>query len=204
MRMNYKIYPTDYINELLKNGQRKKAIAFMSYWHDMEHEVKNSMSFYGKAFGVAKSTAHIWVDDFKKEVSLFLDHWELKNMSQYNYVKKTIGRLPNSQSDDYTSTPDQDYGNCSTTVERSIGRQSNEDINIYDDDGDAKKEFEKLFYIYNNNGGFTGDKERAFLMYKQKRLKIDLDELVISIGSYLNDGNVEKKYNIENFFKNEI
>ena len=207
MRMNYKMYPTDYVQELNSKGigGRKKAMAFMSYWNDMQHGDKNAFSFYGKSWGVSKSTAHTWIKEFVNEISLFNAHWELRNLAHYSSVSNQAERQPNGQSNDRTADKLRNCGNIETVAERSIERLSNEAFNIYDDDGGAiEREFNNLFFIYSQNGGFTGNRTEALEAYRKIRMEVELEDLISAINFYLHDNSVDKKYNIKNFLRNKV
>lgn len=215
MRMNYKSYPTDYVQELNAKGLngRRKAMAFMSYWNDMEHQETNAISFYQASWRVSRGTAWNWVQEFNKEIDLFLAHWSLRNRGHYSNVKNQVERELNNEMNDKdsykkSSIPKQDSvceDSHNIQNERIDERQLKQALNINDDDGAGlKREFDNLFFIYGQNGGFTGNKEKAFDFYIQMRDKVELKDLVKSISLYLRDDSVMKKWNIENFLRNEI
>jgi len=83
--MKYKIYPTEYIQELNQNrgvSGRKKSRAFMEYWNDKEHNMNNSTRFYAKSWGVSTSTSHAWCKDFKYQRERLLAYLKLKGINK--------------------------------------------------------------------------------------------------------------------------
>lgn len=84
--------PTDYTDTLKRTGHRSKARAFWEYCDDIDNDEHNSTSFYAKSWGLkAKSTAHVWVKEFKYELERFKAFWELTN----SQVQEPIERLSN-------------------------------------------------------------------------------------------------------------
>ncbi len=86
-RKHYINLPTDYIQELRRDGLRLKAMAFIDYYVDVVEDRINSQRFYAKAWGVSKTTSMNWLKDFKRETALFTDYWELKNAQQNSSAK---------------------------------------------------------------------------------------------------------------------
>ena len=81
MRMNYKLIPTDYYEELCNKGFKaaKKADAFISYATNGELGYYHSERYYAKRWEVSPSTAHDWIKTFDHEIDLWAAHWQLKN-----------------------------------------------------------------------------------------------------------------------------
>jgi len=201
MRMNYKTYPTDYVQQLkYERGDkgRKKARAFMEYWDDMEHGEHNSIRFYAKSWDVSSSTSHGWIDEFNKEIDLFLSHWDLRNQRHYNSAKNSTEHLSN-KTNTYKS---QNIGN----VRHGTEQQPNEALNSYDDvkktDWVFDKHFNDLFFIYASNAEHVGKKEDAYVLFVN--VGIDINLLKLSAVKYLRDTSISKKYNLANFLKNEM
>ena len=202
MRHNYRVYPIDYINELHQGGirGRKKAMAFMSYWHDMELGEHNSIAFYAKIWNVSKSTAWTWIKEFSEEIDKFLSNWQLRNAQHYNYVQNSTERQPNESN----AHEPRIYGHSRNSAER----QPNQDYNIYDDDNNigmhADKNFADLFFIYRLNTKYGGRKEDAYREWLKVKDKVSYEELKRAIVLYLHDPSVSKHYNFANFLKNEV
>lgn len=213
MRMNYKSYPTDFIQQLKRErgvAGRKKARAFMEFWDDMEHGDHNSESFYAKSWDVSRSTSHEWIVEFKVEMDLFVDHMFLKNQQHYSHAifstEQNEQRHPSKTS---TDKP-RNIGNCVTSTEQNEQPLPREAFNLNDNNtarelrrewwSDA--EFEELFFIYAQNTRFAGKKEEAFEQYSRTQMNPSI--LILSAVQYLHDPAVGgKHYNLSNFLKNE-
>ena len=206
MRMNYKMYPTDYVQELKLRGLRKRAAAFMEYYDDMEHGDHNSESFYAKSWGCSRSTAHAWIKEFKKEIDLFLDFWALKNNQHYTYVKNSTEQIEQNQSSKSSSNTSPNIGVCSEPTEQIEQSQSREVFNNYHSTCAADflkdKEFNELYFIYTQNSRFTGNKESAYEAYKKVQVNSDL--LKLAIMKYLHDPDVKKPLGLKKFLDNEL
>ena len=210
MRMNYRTYPTDYVNELNKKGirGRKKARAFMEYWNDMEYGEFFSIGFYARSWDVSKSTAHEWIKEFNDEIDLFLNHWTLKNKQHYNSVQKQTERIERSQPNESNAQEARNYGDFEKSTERIERSQPNEVFNIYDDNNIGRMQFDKhfgdLFFLYRMNTKYGGKKEEAYKEWLKIKDLIDIDQLKRAAILYLHDPHIEKKYNLANFLKNEV
>lgn len=204
MRMNYKSYPTDYIQELNQERGlkgRKKSRAFMEYYNDVEHAEYNSVGFYAKSWEVSKSTAHEWIKEYTIEIELFLSHWSLKNKQHYTSVKNHTERLQ----DKTNGYKPQNIGK----VEEQAERQPNKDFNLYNNNSarpehwHQSKEFNDLYFVYGVNTKYKGKKEEAYEIFKH--IEMDVDLLKLAAMKYLHDPDTEgKRYNLTNFLKNEI
>lgn len=196
--MNYKTYPTDYVQELKKKGNRKKARAFQEYWDDMEHGEHNSIRFYAQSWDAGKSTAQRWVDEFNREVDLFLAHWDIRNKQHYTYAKKSMGH----QRDEWDTNKTQNIG----VLEDGEVQHWDKALNIYNNNNTAwvfDKDFNDLFFIYGANTKYKGKKEEAFAAFKN--IDVDINLLKLAAVRYLHDKDTEgKRYNLTNFLKNEI
>lgn len=201
MRMNYKTYPTDYIQQLNKDRGvrgRKKSRAFMEYWNDMEHGGHNSESFYGKSWEVSNSTSHTWIKEFMMEIELFLSHWDIRNKQHYNYAK--------NQTEEQVSKTRSYKAQNIGVYEEVAEEQPREAPNIYNNNNTKSwtfdKEFIDLFFIYGANTKYKGKKEEAFEQFQH--VDIDINLLKLAAVTYLRDQSITKKYNLTNFLKNEI
>ena len=200
MRMNYRTYPTDYVQELKQLGKRKKARAFLEYWDDMEMGDHHTERFYAESWKVSNSTAHEWIKEFKYEIDLFLNHWHLRNQEHYNYAQKSTEQK-SSKSSNYKARI---YGKVKNTAEQ----KPNEVFNIYDDNNIGQMQFDKhfgdLFFLYRMNTKYGGKKEEAYKEWLKIKDLIDKDQLKRAAILYLHDPHIEKKYNLANFLKNEV
>lgn len=205
MRMNYKTYPTDYVQELksLKNN-RKKARCFQEYFDDMEHEDHNSYGFYAKSWDVSKSTAHTWIDEFKHEISLFVDHWYLKNQQHYSYAKNQAERQPNDNRTTKSSTSPKatEFENIDRTTTE---RQPNEALN-YTNKNNAgflfDKDYNDFYFIYSRNTNYPGSKPEAYDAFARTDINVDL--LKLACMKYLNDKSVQRPVGVKKFLENEM
>ena len=179
--MNYKTYPTDYVQELnINRGKRgrKKSRAFMEYWNDMEHGDHNSEPFYGTSWDVSNSTAHTWIKEFMQEIELFIAHWDIKNRQHYNHTKNQTEKQV-SKTRGYKA---QNIG----IVEHSAEKQPREDFNLYNTNKASKefwwesKEFNDLYIIYGVSAKYKGEKEEAYEVFKHIEIDVDLLKLAHS------------------------
>ena len=199
MRMNYKTYPTDYVQELKSQGKRKKSRAFMEYWDDMEHGDFNSLRFYAQSWEVGKSTVQRWQEEFNKESDLFISHWVLKNNRQNNYVKKTMGQ----QEDKWDTDKTKDFGVC----EDGVGQQWDKALNNYNNNTNNflfDKEYLDFYFVYSRNTNYPGSKPDAYSSFSNRDTSIDIDLLKLSAMKYLNDKAVSKPVGVKKFIANEV
>jgi len=204
MRMNYKTYPTDYVQELNQTRGvkgRKKSRAFMEYWNDMEHADHNSFGFYSVSWDVSKSTAHEWIKEFMNEIELFLSHWDIRNKQHYKYAQNQTERQPNKTNGNKAQN--------SGVFKEPSELQPNEALNLYNNNNTREqffwndKEFNDLFFIYGANTKYKGKKEEAYEVFKH--IDVDINMLKLSAMKYLHDPETEgKRYNLTNFLKNQI
>ncbi len=209
-RLYYRLYPIDYVNELNQKGKkgRKKSMAFLIYWHDMEMGHINSVAFYADLWGLAKSTAHKWIIEFTKEAELFLQYWHQKNFleleNNINIPKKT-SKKSERKTNDYKAHKYRESVNPNTESERKTNQVIN---NIYDDDNNIiqklDKKFNELYSIYRVISTYAGNKKEAFKEWKKIKDSINYESLKRAIVLYLHDPSVRKKYNMPNFLKNEV
>lgn len=213
MRMNYKSYPTDYIQQLKRErgvAGRKKARAFMEFWDDMEHGTHNSESFYAKSWDISRSTSHEWIKEFKVEMDLFVDHMFLKNQQHYNHAvfstEQNEQRQPSKTSTDKVRIS----GTSTTSTEQNEQTSPREVFNLYDNNTarELRREwwndagFQDLFFIYSQNTKFVGKKEDAFEQFTRTEMNSSI--LILSAVQYLHDPAIGgKHYNLANFIKNE-
>ena len=199
MRMNYKTYPTDYVQQLKQNANRKKARAFMEYWDDMEHGDHNAIRFYAKSWDVSVGCTSNWIKEFNNEIDLFLAHWDIRNKQHYNYAKNQSEQKVNTLN---TNTP-QEIGVNGKVNEHEV----NEALNIYNNNNKGHwafdKDFNDLYFVYGANTKFKGKKEEAFEAFKN--VSVDVNLLKLASMRYLHDPlTVDRRYNLTNFLKNEI
>jgi len=208
MRMNYKTYPTDYIQELNRKGirGRKKARAFMEYWNDMECGEHHSERFYADSWEVSRSTAHEWIKEFKYEIDLFLNHWSLKNQQHYNYVKNSTEQNEQTKPSKTSGKETHNKGDFDNSTEQNEQTKPSKVFNIYDDNNyiGGDKYFDDLFFIYRLNTKFAGKKSEAYQAYLTIKDKVSYEQLKRAIMLYLHDPNIDKKYNFKNFLENEV
>jgi len=208
-RMNYKMYPVDYVEELNRKGLkgRRKAMAFMSYWHDMQMDEINSVRFYAECWQISKSSAMRWIQEFRDEIERFFAFWSLKNDTHYKSVKKNLGHQRTG--DESQELPKKREN---LNIEKTKwDTERDKEFNIYDDDRDAVKisnkdraKFNDLYFIYRMNTKYAGKKEEALKEYLKIKDEVSHDKLIRAAVLYLRDPNISKKYNLTNFLKNEI
>jgi len=179
--MSYRIYPTDYVQELNQKGLRGRirAMAFMSYWNDLEFGEHQSVSFYATSWSCSKSTAWEWIEEFKKEVDKFLAHWELKNNLHYKSAKKS--------------------------TERTERNEPNQVFNLTTNAISDERLFEDLFFIYSQNTKHAGKKSEAREAYLKVKHDATHDDFKRAIFFYLHDPKHNfqaepKLFNAKNFF----
>ena len=217
MRMNYSMYPIDYVNELRSNGNRKKSIAFMDYWHDMNNEEHNSIRFYEKAWGVGKSTVARWVKEFDYEIRRFFNHWELKNNAHFKAVngntknksvKNRVGQQGDSSEYIEAHSKAPKKGSFKESSGTARGQQWDKDFNINDDEEGVKsrtdKWFNDLYFIYRFNTKYAGKKEEAFKEWLKVKDSVGYENMKLAIMMYLHDQELSKRYNFANFLRNEV
>lgn len=182
MRMNYKLIPTDYYEELCNKGIKaaKKAEAFLSYCINGELGHYHAVRYYSKRWDVSTSTAHGWIKDFDKEIDLWASHWQLKNNQHYSSVKNLTEQTEHSH--------------------------PNKAFNINNNNISDERLFEDLFLIYAQNYNFPGKKSEAYEAYLKVKETATYDQFKKAIFFYLHDpkhnfNQQAKLYNAKNFFK---
>ena len=209
MRINYRLIPTDYIEELQAKGKRLKARCFMEYFLDVQMDAVNSFGFYAKSWGgdrpMSKGTVHKWIKEFADEIDKFWSYHQLKNQQHYSSVKKQSERQVNAERTNAIER---------TPVKRSVSeeqetpseRRVNKALNINDDDSAdriKRRYLDDLYTIYRRFTKYAGSKEDAWNIYRLSTLP-NHKQLTRSIVLYLSDRSVERKYNLANFLRNEI
>jgi len=213
-RINYKMYPTDYVNELFKNGKRDKAKCFLEYFHDMQMDEVNAISFYSKSWGKkGNGTASKWIEEFKNEIESFYNYWSLKNTTHHSSVIKKSGR----KVDELKSESGRNNIQVDTTVNEFLevgvdeiksesGRKVEQDINIEyinninaeSNDSATEKysnnkntysdKFEIIWNLYDKK---TSNKNRAYSIYKKRHFqKLDIEILKGAIEKYKEKTNI--------------
>jgi len=204
-RMNYRSYPTDYIQSLKQSRGikgRKKARAFMEYFDDMEHGEHNSETFYAKSWEVSRSTAHEWIKEFHYEIELFFNHWTLKNRTHYTHAQKSTEQQPSK-----TSTHEApNIGVCENTAEQqprevfNINNNNNKGVSFFD------AAFEDMYRICRMFHKKTGKKDEVYEEY-QNHLHVKHMDMRLAYISYVNDTNAAeqgKHFGLANFMRNNI
>jgi len=203
MRMNYKTYPTDYVQELnLSRGARgrKKSRAFMEYWNDMEHSDHNSESFYAKSWDVSPSTSHTWIKEFMEEIELFLSHWDIRNKQHYTYAKKQTEEQPSKT----RSFEAQEIGDFRNEEEE----QPREALNYYNKNNRQNsdflfdKDYNDFFFVYSRNTRYPGKKQEAYEAFR--KTDVDVNLLKLASMRYLHDKVVDKPVGVKKFLENEM
>lgn len=218
MRINYRIYPTDYIESLKNSGKRFKARCFMEYWNDVQFDEVNSIGFYAKSWGrdkpLSKGTVHKWITEFGEEIDRFhsahllrgREHTSATLAADKSAKNQSERRVNASETFDSSKEPI----NRDMLEERRTAseRRVNQVNNIYDDDlvRMRRREAEDLYYIYRLNTKNAGKKSEAAEAYMSvaERPGFSYRELQKAAILYLNDPSIEKKFNLANFLKNEI
>jgi len=81
---DYALYPLKLVNELFMQGNRKKARAFMEYWHDMHViEIAQDEYLYAKEWGLSVEEAADWIDDFNNEIDRFAREWRERSEKHF-------------------------------------------------------------------------------------------------------------------------
>ena len=223
MRMNYKIYPTDYYDELIRDGHRKKAMAFHNYWHDIQNWNPTSTKqkhpytyrFYAKAWGVSKDTASLWINGKKEdkegsgfhyEIALFNAHWQIKNAQHYSYVEKQDRQKVDKQLDKKKPCQALDCGNDKKGIRHPIRQEVDEVFNSIEEEGDFTffKELELIFSTYANYSNRLGEEAYRIEAYRQIRSLVELEDLLKSINKYFGDETIQNFYSLPKFLKNKI
>ena len=197
MRMNYKTYPTDYIQEL-KATNRKKARCFLEYWDDMEHGESNSLRFYAQSWEVGKSTVQRWQEEFDHEADLFLSHWVLRNNQHNKSVKNQVGH----QQDTWDSNKAQNIGNDNNIM----GQQRDEALNLSNNNTrgnfNMDKNYIDFFMVYSSNNKFAGKKSEAYPAFSA--CDVDVHLLKLAAIKYIHDKDVQKPVGVKKFLQEQM
>jgi len=225
MRMNYKTYPTDYVQELKAKGRRgrKKAQAFLDYYDDIEHSNYNSERFYADAWGISPSTAHLWLKEFRYEIDLFLNHWKLKNQQHYNKtlydeqiqdesldnsVKISIEQIEQTQSSKSSEDKILNLGKTDNTIEQNEEYESSEVFNnntTTTSDHLTDRNFNELLFIYRSNGGNSQNTQETYKAYKESLREVkDVGLLKVALVKYLHDSDLDNKVWFKRFLEEKI
>lgn len=151
-RTHYIMFPTDYYDELIEKGNRVKAAALMEYYRDMNRKRIYKFQDYAILWfndASKKGTAHKWIADFKREISLFFANWQLRNNEHFldvENVRKPFGnhtetfnasQTPkNSHSENSMETERKPFGNISnnSNINNNISRPNAKRPDVSDDD----------------------------------------------------------------------
>jgi len=208
MRMNYRIYPVDYVEELNRKGLAgaKKAMAFLSYWHCVEMGDYHSTRFHANKWGVSPSTGFEWMKQFDKEIDLFRAHWDIKKKASDSNIKKLDEQNERSPSSKLSNHVDVVSDVCGNTAEQIEQTKSSKVFNKYNNNRACDERlFLDLFNIYNINTQFPGSKDKALKQYEKMYNLVDHRSLIKSVIFYLHDPSRKGLlFNLENFLKNEV
>lgn len=210
MHIRYMNFPTQYAEELRNKGQRNKARAFWEYCYDIEKGEYNSLRFYGQSWGISKTQAGTWIDDFKIQYDLYHDAWKLLNHYGHSSIKKTTCQSGQQEEDTKNADKLNKIGVCNDTTCQSGQQDADKVLNPYDSNDSAGNnfqwfnhpEFNDLFFVYSQNTRFAGKKEEAYIQFTRTEMNPSI--LILSAVQYLHDPLVGgKHYNLANFLKNE-
>jgi len=193
IRMNYKMYPIDYIEELKRKGVkgRRKAMAFMAYFHDFQMKEVNSIRFYAEYWNVSHTAVLKWIKEFKEEIERFYAYWSMQNMQHYNSIQNPSFQQVSEMFPQKTTENKAKNKHKKTESFQQVSKE----FNIYDDNKELssqnlrkdKREFDEVFFIYRANTKFAGKKDEAFEEYMKIKDKVSLKELLRAIVLYLRD-----------------
>ena len=210
MHIRYMNFPTQYAEELRNKGQRNKARAFWEYCYDIEKGEYNSLRFYGQSWGISKTQAGTWIDDFKIQYDLYHDAWKLLNHYGHSSIKKTTCQSGQQEADSSNADKPNKIGVNNNTTCQSGQQEADKVLNQYDNTDSAGNnfqwfnhpEFNDLFFVYSQNTRFAGKKEDAYIQFTRTEMNPSI--LILSAVQYLHDQAVGgKHYNLANFLKNE-
>lgn len=210
MHIRYMNFPTQYAEELRNKGQRNKARAFWEYCYDIEKGEYNSLRFYGQSWGISKTQAGTWIDDFKIQYDLYHDAWKLLNHYGHSSIKKTTCQSGQQEADSNNADKPNKIGVYNNTTCQSGQQEADKVLNQYDSNDSAGNnfqwfnhpEFNDLFFVYSQNTRFAGKKEEAYIQFTRTEMNPSI--LILSAVQYLHDPTVGgKHYNLANFLKNE-
>ena len=205
-RGRYATVPIDYIKALQMNNQRDKAKAYLEYYLDMHEDNVNSIRFYAVAWGVSKSTASNWIDEFKIEIEKYHTFWTLKNATHHTSVSKKSGlnvdTLGNESGheNNYQSTENTESVKSKMDSEKNeTGQQVDKDSNtsnIHNINADSNESannnpssktnsysanFEILWNRYDKK---TSNKARSQKIYIRRWKNTDIKILIEAIDKY--------------------
>lgn len=170
--------PKDYARELMKQGNRDKASAFMEYMFDLDEKRDNSLRFYASSWEVGKTTASRWIEDFKDEIAKHFDFWTIQN--ELKYRGTVAGQSRDSKRDTKKPIQSDFQSNKRDTKKNGFGTVAGQSINtkiINKRDSGKKQVFsvptieeiteyivteklnidaEKFYYYYESNGWMVG------------------------------------------------
>lgn len=229
-RMNYKMYPIDYILELQQKGKREKARCFLEYFNDVQLDNINSISFYGKSWGTvdkakSKGTVFKWIGEFKREIEMFFNYWMLKNKQHYSSVtnqseQKVNGETNQSERNNATTTPmnkgilNSEVNYTKDESERKVNQginTINNNINAESNDSSNKNTsnkkhsysntFEIIWNLYNKK---SSNKNRSFSIYKKRWIGHDIELIKKAIDKYKHNTNPEYYKDFDGFLNGVI
>ncbi len=208
MHINYRILPTDYIQELHNQGKREKARCFMEYYFDMQAGAVNSIGFYAISWGTkekpkSKGSVHKWIAEFVKQIDLFYAAQSLHNSQHYSSVKKQSERQVNGKrTEERPQTPT--TPSVEKTERTASERQVNE-VNIINNTNSARERawFDNFYFIYRMNNKYAGNKRDALSVYLSMNIR-DPKLLALAGLQYCHDNNVDMKVGARRFLEDEI
>ncbi len=119
--------PKDYARELMKQGNRDKASAFMEYMFDLDEKRDNSLRFYASSWEVGKTTASRWIEDFKDEIAKHFDFWTIQN--ELKYRGTVAGQSRDSKRDTKKPIQSDFQSNKRDTKKNGFGTVAGQSIN---------------------------------------------------------------------------
>lgn len=170
----------------------------MEYWDDMEHGDHNSIRFYATSWGTSSSTAHSWINEFNKEIDIFLSHWTIKNRQHYNYAQNPTEHQPNKTNTHQAHSLGQ--------MINSTEHQPNEVFNINNNTAFQQfdKDFEDMYFRCRYSSKYTGNKELAYQEYMANHQHISHSDMAYAYMLHANDPKTNgKTYNLTNFMKQQ-
>lgn len=224
-RINYKMYPIDYIIELQQQGKREKARCFFEYFHDMQLDQINSMGFYAKSWGKkGKGVPSKWIKEFSVEIEKFFGYWQLKNEQHYSCVNSKSGRKVDEQKttsghenlsqvaknqQEPKPKVDAHKSKSGHKMDQGLNTKNINNINAQSKDCANKiykkynytNEFEILWNLYDKK---TSNKKRSQDIYLKRWAKTDSKLLKAAIESYKLNTNSQYYKDFDRFLNGVI
>lgn len=200
-RKHYIKVPTDYIQELRKNGQRKKSRCFFEYIIDINDGEHNSVRFYAQSWELSIGAVHKYIKEFKEEIDKFESFLELKNAKQNSSVKNEREHFVNKMNTDKA----QNIGVCKTQRERTVNKDYNITTTIQmpsysSTDGEFNIYYSELKMFA---GNYVGKKEEVYKSYKRVKKFMNIKILLIAYKKYFNENKNNKTTGLKKFIDDD-